>query len=250
MLPWPPCFDGPFTAQLAHCDWVVVDMVDWQSVAAIAFLRGLGVPVLRLRRNADNALDEDATLYGELAAHYTKDTIRWTNSSALKRDLSARVQQIYAEPRLLDTPDDARAYFGSAAKLKSKVFMSYAKGDRTYGEEVAGLLQQHFESVFYYGEPEALAHGRPWRDELYETLAQASVGVPILSTNYDNSNYCQDEARLMADLVTNKKMAVFPILLSDCTTEAFRQLQYRRTSRMPPQDIVDGIVNEARERRL
>jgi hypothetical protein len=249
-LRWPPSFDGPFIAQLAYCDWVVIDMADWQSVAAVAFLRGLGVPVLRLRRNTESASDEDATLYGELASHYTKDTILWTNSPALKRDLSARVQQIYAEPRLIDTQDDARAYFESAAKLKSTVFMSYARGDRTYAQHVADLLLQHFESVFYYGEPEALPHGGPWRDGLYETLAQAGVGVPILSTNYDNSNYCQEEARFMADLVTNKKMAAFPILLGDCTTKTFSQLQYRRTDRMSPKDIVDGIVKEVRERKL
>jgi hypothetical protein len=129
-------------------------------------------------------------------------------------------------------------------------FYELARGDRTYAQHVADLLLQHFESVFYYGEPEALPHGGPWRDGLYETLAQAGVGVPILSTNYDNSNYCQEEARFMADLVTNKKMAAFPILLGDCTTKTFSQLQYRRTDRMSPKDIVDGIVKEVRERKL
>jgi hypothetical protein len=50
--------------------------------------------------------------------------------------------------------------------------------------------------------------------------------------------------------VTNKKMAAFPILLGDCTTKTFSQLQYRRTDRMSPKDIVDGIVKEVRERKL
>ncbi|MGW1453037.1 hypothetical protein ACWCO3_33080, partial [Micromonospora sp. NPDC002411] len=92
VLPWPIAIDGGFIAQLQRCDWVLADLSQPSAVAAVAFLRGHGIPILRIGPvdgPPDVATEE--LIYGELAPHYTKDIIRWSDPERLQVALEERI---------------------------------------------------------------------------------------------------------------------------------------------------------------
>jgi hypothetical protein len=244
-LPWPIAIDGGFIARLRRCDWVLADMSEPPVVAAVAFLRGHAVPILRTGR-VDGPPDAAAEelVYGELAAHYTKDLIRWSEPKQLRIALEERIGQINSEPHLIDDRADAQAYFGSAAKLNYLVFLSYAQEDHEYAGRISAELSSVFQEVFDYRKPAAMPHGRPWLDHMLTSLASSAIGVPLLSPSYVASPYCMEEGRRMMDASLSGRMRVFPVVLENPGTDLFSQIEYRRATRMSPAEIVAGIVRE------
>jgi hypothetical protein len=242
-LPWPIAIDGGFIARLRRCDWVLADMSEPSAVTAVAFMRGHGIPVLRMARvdgPPDTAAEE--LVYGELASHYTKDLIRWSDSEQLRITLEERIGQILSEPHLIDGRAGAQAYFESAAKLNHLVFLSYAQEDHEYAGRIGAELSGAFQEVFDYRKLAAMPHGARWLEHMLASLAAAAVGVPLLSPNYVASSYCMEEGRRMMDASLGGRMQVFPVVLDDPGTDLFGQLEYRRATRMSPAEIVAGIV--------
>ncbi|MEH1056861.1 toll/interleukin-1 receptor domain-containing protein [Micromonospora sp. CPCC 206171] len=245
VLPWPIAIDGGFIAQLQRCDWVLADLSQPSAVAAVAFLRGHGIPVLRIGPvdgPPDVATEE--LIYGELAPHYAKDLIRWSDPERLQVALEERIGQILSEPGLIDNRVDAQGYFQSAAKLNHLVFLSYAKEDHEYADRIGAELSSAFQEVFDYRKPAAIPHGARWLDHMLASLATAAIGVPLLSPNYVASSYCMEEGRRMMDAALGGRMRVFPVLLADSGVDLFSQLEYRRATRMSPTEIVAGIARE------
>ncbi|MFG1677566.1 toll/interleukin-1 receptor domain-containing protein [Micromonospora sp. NPDC049282] len=244
-LPWPIAIDGSFIARLRRCDWVLVDTSQPSAVAAVAFLRGHGMPVLRIGP-VDGAPDaaSEKLVYGELAPHYTKDVVRWSEPEALRTALEERIGQVVGEPSLIDNRVDAQRYFRSAAKLNHLVFLSYANEDSEYADRIGAELGSTFKEVFDYRKPAAIPHGAQWLDHMLASLATAAIGVPLLSPNYVASSYCMEEGRRMMDAALSGRMRVFPVLLADASVDLFSQLEYRRATRMPPSEIVAGIARE------
>ncbi|GAB3937625.1 hypothetical protein GCM10027614_16160 [Micromonospora vulcania] len=244
-LPWPVAIGGAFVEQLRRCDWVLADMSDLSVATAVAFLRGQAIPVLRIGRvdgPPDGVVDE--MVYGELAAHYSKDVVRWSDADQLRIDLEERIGQVLSEPQLIDDRANAQAYFRSAAKLNHLVFLSYAQEDHEYADQIGAELGGAFQEVFDYRKPAALPHGTQWLEHMLASLATAAVGVPLLSKSYVASSYCMEEGRRMMDASLAGRMRVFPVVLEDHTTDLFSQLEYRRARRMSPAEIVAGIVRE------
>ncbi|WP_433357936.1 toll/interleukin-1 receptor domain-containing protein [Micromonospora saelicesensis] len=244
-LPWPVAMDGGFIAQLRRCDWVLVDMSQPSAVAAVAFLRGQGLPVLRIGPvDGPPDLAAEKLVYGELASHYTKDLIRWSEPKRLQIALEERIGQILSEPILIDSRADARTYFRSAAKSNHLVFLSYAKEDYEYADRIGAELSSAFREVFDYRKPAAIPHGARWLDHMLASLATAAIGVPLLSPNYVASSYCMEEGRRMVDASLSGRMRVFPVLLAGPGVDLFSQLEYRRATRVSPAEIVASIAQE------
>jgi hypothetical protein len=240
----PTALDDAAVAGLRRCDWVLVDMSHPAAIPVVAFLRGHGIPVLRIApdgRRPDPAAEH--LLYGRLASHYTKDLISWTDTEDLISSVRERMERISQYAKLIDGHAQAQDHFLKAAKINKRVFVSYAKEDAEYAGRISAALRGRFQEVFNYQET-PMKHGSQWLDEMLSSLAASAVGVPLMSPHYANSVYCMEEGRRMASGHVEGRMRVFPILLDGRELDLFKTLQRVRADRLKPEEIVDGIVAE------
>jgi hypothetical protein len=236
--------DDSAIARLRRCDWVLVDMSHPAAITVVAFMRGCGLPVLRIApadRRPDAATDH--LLYGRLASHYTKDLITWTDIADLISSIQERVARISEFGKLIDGHAQARAHFQKALKINKRVFVSYAKEDADFAARISAALRARFQEVFNYKE-NPMGHGTRWLDEMLSSLAGSAVGVPLMSPSYEKSSYCMEEARRMASAEVVGRMRVFPILVKGDDLDLFKSLQRVRADRLEPEEIVDGIVQQ------
>ena len=233
--------------ELRRCDWIIADVTDPAIEAITAFLHGMFVPILRVRRASDE-VDPTAiedVLFGDLTVGYRKDVTRWASEADLREGLDERLDVIVQQAELIGDEAAAIAYFSSAAKRKEPVFLSYAGGDADRGKEFAFELRRQFQEVFDYRDGRSLHTGDYWQDQIGRRLAESAVGVILFSQHYRNSGNCMDEARRLYDAFVSGRAKLLSVKLDDAPApDLLSGLQYARLSQGSPAEIVEGFARE------
>ena len=233
--------------ELRRCDWVITDVTDPAIEAMTAFLHGQFVPVLRTRRRAGQApasATEDV-LFGDLSVGYRKDVTLWSTRAELRDSLRERLNVITQPAVLIGDEKAAITYFGSAAKRKEFVFLSYAKEDAAAAGQFAAALKQRFQEVFDYHDIGSLPVGEYWQEQLARKLSAAAVGVILLSEHYARSPYCREESFHLHDSFLNKRAKLLPVKLDEAVPPPhLTKLQYARVSQQNPAEIVESFVRQ------
>lgn len=251
LLPWPPVLNLAFMTQVRRCDWVVVETSCPEGQAALAFLRGHAVPVLRIRHTPGGGSATEVSsaaetlLFSGFEVGYRKDVVSWASAQELSERVGTRTKVVLAPRRRIQGTDGASAYFRAAAQRREPVFLSYAQQDAGTAKLLSAALRARFASVFDYREKDALTPGRPWLDELHGELAEAEIGVLLVSRSYVASSYCMDEARTLTDGVHSRKLHLYPVKVDDVEMPAFlKSFQYFRLSERQPEEIVARVMAE------
>jgi hypothetical protein len=212
-LPWPPRLTLSFLSQLERADWVVTDIGEPACATGVpAFLHGQFYPLVRLLCTREHdACGLETTLFGGTEVGYPKDILRWRDETSLRTGLEKRIALIKAPATRISTTEQAVQYFRKAALRNDAVFLSYAGADQEIGAVISSELKKRFQTVFDYRDGTSIVTGKPWLDEVFESLAASAIGIPLLSANYVHSENCLHEAREMASRVDQKKILVLPI---------------------------------------
>jgi hypothetical protein len=211
-LPWPPRLTLKYIAQFERADWIVADIGATACATGVpAFLHGEFYPLTRLlctREGETSGLE--STLFGGTEVGYPKDIVRWEDEASLRAELEKRIGLIKAPAMRISTLEQGIQYFRTAALRNEAVFLSYAGSDRDIGAEISAELKKRFQKVFDYRDGTSIVTGKPWLDEVFESLAASVIGIPLLSSNYVASENCLHEAREMFSRADQKKMTVLP----------------------------------------
>jgi hypothetical protein len=249
-VPWPPVLSKDFYAAIGEIDWIVVDVGDDSASAGIVgFLHGFFVPAIRLVRvhaTPNHERRVSNSLFGGLEVGFPKDIVQWRDSDELESGILARVKAILSPQRLIDTLEAARFYFESASLRKEVVFVSYSGKDIRTAKEIVASLKKIFKTVFDYKDGESIVPGKPWLDEIFQTLSRAAIAVPLLSKSYFESGNCLHEAREIVALRDAGKLMLLPVKLSDegfQTPPWLQDTQYARLTDMKtPSDVASLII--------
>lgn len=212
-LDWQAPLTVKTMAALAALDIVVTDIGDWSSGhGLVPYLHGRLVPTIRLsKRSARRAEGLRRTLFGGLNVGYSEDIVDWDTTASLKSQLSSRLTALTEQQRRIGTAAEARDYFLSAARRKEAVFISYSGRDAAIAQPIRKALEARFSRVFDYRDGRSIRPGEPWMDEIFDSLAESAIGIPLLSPEYLKSGYCMKEARFMVDRRTTGRMQVLPL---------------------------------------
>lgn len=211
--------DGRLIADVESCDWVVVDLAATPAQSVIvSFLEGSCVPLLRILHapaDADGAATSpiEQTLYGSFDVGFAKDIVRWSTVDGLIADVADRLQRIQQPSRRISTSAEARRYFHSAAPRTERVFVSYRGSDATTAAPIVEMFRRRFQQVFDYKDGESIGPGRPWLDEIFNSLDKAALAVLLLSPDYVQSQNCLHEAQKAIELHDSGRLHVLPIKL-------------------------------------
>jgi hypothetical protein len=249
-LPWPPILSRQFYAAIGEIDWMIVDVGDNSASAGIVgFLHGFFIPSIRLvkmRSESQRWGEVGASLFGNLDAGFPKDVIQWKDVDGLESAIAARIKTILLPPDLIDTVEKAISYFESAALRKEVVFVSYAGKDIGTAQPVIASLRKVFKTVFDYKDGESIVPGKPWIEEIFQTLSRAAVAVPLLSKSYVESGNCLHEAQEIVARRDDGKVVMLPIKLYDEPLELpvwLRSIQYTKLGEIePPADVPSMII--------
>lgn len=159
--------------------------------------------------------------------------------------MGERLDAILREAVLIGDRGAAVRYFGSAAKRKEPVFLSYAGEDADRGSQFAAELRRRFQEVFDYRDDGSLQVGEHWQDQVNRKLASAAVGVILFSRHYCESGYCMDEARHLYDGFVSGRAKLLSVKLDDAKApDLLSGLQYDRLSTRTPAEIVERFVGQ------
>jgi hypothetical protein len=187
------------------------------------------MPLLRVRRKGSEPSVEADVLFADLDVGYRRDVVQWETADELRARLEERLIVIDRQPELIGDTRAARRYFGSAAKRKEPVFLSYAGEDGAIAAEFADELRRLFQEVFDYRERESIPAGEFWQDHISGELSSAAIGVILFSESYANSGHCIDEARHLYGRKIENQARLLPVRLDDSQAPALLAgLEYRR----------------------
>jgi len=233
---WPPKVDREFYLEMHAADWCVTDIGERAVRAGISpFLHGRFLPTLRMfdaRGGARSPLEE--TVFGGFEVGYCEDILEWTDENSLREGLEKRIALIKAPVTRIKNQQMAERYFRSAALRKEPVFLSYSGKDRAAALKIGDALRQRFQVVFDYQDGKSITPGASWLNEIYRTLADCKIGVPLYSRSYFDSPNCVHEAEQLIARKDQAKMFVFPfaIDLADLNVPEFAEsTQYATFSR-------------------
>ena len=233
---WPPKVDRDFYLEMHAADWCVADIGETALRAGISpFLHGQFLPALRMfdaRGGARSPLEE--TLFGAFEVGYCEDILAWTDESSLREGLEKRIALIKAPVTRINNHQMADDYFRSASKRKESVFLSYSGKDQAVALKIGNALRQRFQVVFDYQDGKSITPGASWMNEIYRTLNNFKIGVPLYSRRYFDSPNCVHEAEQLIARKDQAKMFVFPfaIDLADLNVPEFAEsTQYATFSR-------------------
>jgi hypothetical protein len=221
-LPLPPAPDLGGIAEVSGCDWVIADVTVPANAHYLGVLHGLGVPVLRLARSADGG----GPFYGSLQAQYDKELVRWDTVEELTESLRRRIRLIEQPALSITGRDQAEWYFRRAGLHTEPVFLSFAREDTKFAGQLHQALSLRFEKVYSYERTPNMI-GSEWREELHRQLAAARIGVAVISKEYQQSPWCQEEAAVLMSRRPDGVL-VYPIQLDGTRMEVFGALEYRR----------------------
>jgi len=244
VIPWPFSAGGRAAELAATCDWIALDPGDLpEGAAALGWLDGRGVPLVRLRRQRPGrphtSPAEDA-LYRNFEVGYTEDGIWWRDRDDLLSKVGATLDLLLAPSRRISTAVEALEYFRSAGRRPEKVFLSFASEDAVIASHLYEHLARTFHTVFNYQQKEALTTGISYPEQVYDRLAEADIGVALLSTPYLSKETCRHEAQDMAASRDAGTMFVYPLNVDGCQPPSyFRSMQFEQVG---PDDF-DGALN-------
>lgn len=248
-LSWPPVLTAGQVSLLRQFDWVIIDVADTVAgAAALAFLHGHAIPMLRLHRTADGTgspPEVERALFGGFEVGYCEDLLSWSTEEDLLETFPHRLNQIDAPVRRISTPEEAMTYFRRAELRKEPVFVSYASQDGWAAQAIAGELRKRFQWVFDYQDGgESLAAGTDWMTELYSRLRDSRIGIPVLSSSYVKKKTCMREAQQMMIRADQDAMAVIPFNVDAVEAPVFMQtLQFRPIDQSTDiVQLVDDII--------
>ena len=239
-----------FLLEVWQLDWAVVDVAAPDYAREIlAFLHGLFLPMLRLRRTAP---DEDPAsgpspghvLFGGFEVGYSEDMHGWHDLDSLGAAVREGYAAIDRPEAYIGSIEDARHYFSRAEQRKEHVFLSYSGDDRAMVAPIADALERRFQKVYDYRR-QSIPVGASWFDELLRQVAVSPVGVPFLSSSYLTRPICLEEAERMATRRLAGKMTVLPVNLDDTTPPAaLSSVQYIRAADFPdPANLVEHLIS-------
>jgi hypothetical protein len=219
-ISWPKSIDTRFINAADGCDWLVIDIgQDPGSGAVVAFLEARFAPLLRLCHVApdgDHAslAPVEAALYGAYEVGYPKDIVRWATDEELLREVDSRLARIQQEPRRINSHLEARKYFRSAAPRSETVFISYNGTDAAAAAPIVEAFRRRFQTVFDYKDGQSIRGGRPWIEEIFDSIDRSSLVVFLLSPTYFASQNCVHEAEQAVALRDEGKLQVLPVRLA------------------------------------
>src|SRR5262245_52881372 len=84
------------------------------------------------------------------------------------------------------------------------VFISYAGEDRNWVQEfqnklIEAMIERGLETEFWR-DVENIRFGQNWKTEMFKAVEQAALFLAILSPNYRQSDYCNDESDYFQEL--------------------------------------------------
>ena len=213
--------DGSMYRWLSQLDLLIADVGDLSvRTGMVPFLHGIGLPTVRLWKGSlgyNSVKNRLAyrTLFGGVEVGYPKDIVHWQTSEDLKRGLLSRLARIEEPVRRIGTLEEAEKYFEAATLRNEMVFVSYSGEDHQIAQGIIRELKKRFQEVFDYRDGESITAGQPWLQEIFDKLAKAALGVPLISAHYLASGNCLHEARQMAAQQDAGKLSVIPIKLVD-----------------------------------
>lgn len=235
-LDWPPQLSKAFYAATAECDWIVVDVGDRAVGAGVTgFLHGSFVPAIRLvksLRASASAGTLRRSLFGGVDVGFPKDIVQWSTPEELESAIRARLKTIMSPQRLIDNEAAAIDYFQSASRRQEVIFVSYAGKDASAATPIIAALNKAFKTVFDYRDGASIVPGKPWLDEIFNTLSRSAVGVMLLSPSYLESGNCVHEAQELVARHDDGKLALLPLRMSDDKLEVPAWLQRVQHARL------------------
>jgi hypothetical protein len=232
-LPWPPVLTAGLVGTLRQFDWVVIDVADTvESVAALAFLHGHAVPMLRLRHAAAGRPLQpkvEQALFGGFEVGYSEDLLAWETDNDLLEEFVERLDDIDAPVRRISTSKEAKEYFSSADLRREQVFVSYASEDGWAADAVTAELKKRFQQVFNYKDDgESLPAGSSWMTKMFSRLDDSKIAIPLLSSSYVKKKTCIHEAEHMMLRHDEGAIKVFPLNVGSVTPPVFmKTVQYQ-----------------------
>jgi hypothetical protein len=242
-LKWPPCLDARFYEDIRSLDWILAD-VGHSAIASVAvpLLQGLGIPMMRVAEGPSSSSLE-SLLFGAYEVGYPKDIIRWSSIEDFESGLRKRFATLYERRQAITSLEAARNYFSSAALRKEAIFISYSGADREFVSKVSERLKRKFQSVFDYRDGESIVPGKPWLQEIFDSIAKSAIGVVMVSPTYLLSENCKHEAREMVARRDAGQMHIIPVKLTEETNSLvyLNDTQYINAKR---EGDTDGFVNK------
>ena len=91
--------------------------------------------------------------------------------------------------------------------FEKDVFISYASEDRTWVLEfqakLADALMERGLDAEFWKDADNIRFGQNWKEEMFKALERAALFLAILSPNYRQSDYCNDESDYFQELREN-----------------------------------------------
>ena len=218
-FPWPPIIHQRYMAQIETLDFVLIDIgYTAMKSGIVGYLHGRSIPTLRLNktkssRNQMKASKYFKSLFGGVEVGYPKDIVIWNDANVLKKELHQRLLVLNAPAERIGTPDHAEIYFRKASQRKEAVFLSYSGLDSELASKISKELKKRFQQVFDYKDGESITPGEPWMKEIFDKLSVATLGVPLVSSDYFESGNCEHEAFEMVAKRDEGGMSMIPLKL-------------------------------------
>jgi hypothetical protein len=213
--------NGGLYRWLSQLDMAVADVGDISMRTGIVpFFHGIGLPTVRLWKGSRgyNSVKNRLgyrTLFGGVEVGYPKDIVHWQTAEELESGLRTRLTRIEEPVRRIGTLEEAEKYFGAATLRNEMVFVSYSGKDYQIGQTIVRELKKRFQEVFDYRDGESITAGQPWLQEIFDKLAKAALGIPLISPHYLASGNCLHEARQMVAQQDAGKLSIIPMKLVD-----------------------------------
>ena len=220
-IPLPAKLDDQMFEKLDSLDWAMVDVGPVTMATGLCgYLHGRALPMLRIcpgtrPQTLDSGSHLDC-LFGGVDVGYRKDIVFWGNEEELAEGVRIRLPSIlFREPAVsrINTPAEADQYFARAALRKETVFLSYSGKDTEIAAEISKALKGRFQRVFDYKDGESIRAGEPWLKEIFDQLAMAAVGIPLVSGSYLASGNCVHEAQEIVAKHDEGSLKLLPVKL-------------------------------------
>jgi hypothetical protein len=250
-LPWPPRLDLGYLSDLECLDWLVADVgTSSAETGIVGYLHGRLVPTVRLAKGAAGLADLETqrgyqALCGGVEVGYAEDVLPWAERDVLERQLTSRLAVLTEPARRIASAEQAREYFSQAALRQEAVFLSYSGRDVAAGGAIAAELKTRFQQVFDYRDGASITPGQPWLQEVFDRLALAGLGIPLLSEGYLASGNCLHEAREMVARADARQMVVVPVVVRReqvVLPSWLGSLQFLDAHERPAAETVDRVI--------
>ncbi len=217
VLQWPPSLRLDYLAEIERFDWMIVDIGELSAnTGIVGYLHGRFIPTIRLLKGVSDYQKARKkrlykSLYGGVEVGYAEDIVAWDSLNALGKGLTNRVAVLTAPSQRIRSAAEAKEYFQRAALRKEAVFLSYSGKDSEFADRISAELKTRFQQVFDYRDGESLTPGEPWLKGIFDRLADAALGIQLLSEDYFKSKNCEHEAQEMVAKRDLSEMIVIPV---------------------------------------